>query len=156
MPAKVRRCHDVEAAWPRQIDADIIDDTAGARCHHQHAVGEKDRLGDRVRDEEYRLLPFEPDMLQLRVHLLAGHRIERTERLVHEQNGGIMNERTHHGHALLHAAGQFPWITLFKPLETHEGEQIHRAGLELVAAEPLHVDGEQHVVEDRAPGKQHR
>ena len=42
-----------------------------------------------------------------RTHLVAGERIERRERLVHQQNVRIEQQRAGDGDALLHAAGEF-------------------------------------------------
>ena len=51
-------------------------------------------------DEHDRLPALEPDALQLEFYLLARHRIERAERLVHQQHGGIVDEGSHHRDAL--------------------------------------------------------
>ena len=48
-------CHHLVGARPRQRDLDVVDDAAGPRRHHQHLVGEVDRLGQAVRDEHDRL-----------------------------------------------------------------------------------------------------
>ncbi len=45
-----------------------------------------------------------PDTLQLHVHLLARDRIERAERLVHEQDGWRHDQRARDRDPLLHAA----------------------------------------------------
>ena len=50
------------------------------------------------------LLGLQPDLLDQQVHLVAGEGIERAERLVHQEHGGIERQRTHDGGALLHAA----------------------------------------------------
>ena len=40
-----------------------------------------------------RLLALEPDPLELEVHLLAGHRVEGAEGLVHQEHGRVVDER---------------------------------------------------------------
>src|ERR1051325_2201067 len=76
------RLADRERAWPRKIDVHDLDDPAGPRCHYAYSIGEQDGLGDAVRHEDDRLDGAHPDVLELQVELIAGQRIERTERLV--------------------------------------------------------------------------
>ena len=47
--------HHLVGARPRQRDLDAVDDAAGPRRHHQHLVGEIDRLGQAVGDEHHGL-----------------------------------------------------------------------------------------------------
>src|ERR1700722_20689235 len=74
--------HHFERAWSRQRH--IIDRGDGARPlrHDKHAVGEENRLRDRMSDEEDRLAGLALDLLQFDVHALAGHRVERAEWLL--------------------------------------------------------------------------
>src|SRR3954463_5663655 len=48
-------------AGPRQLDLEMIDDAAGPRRHHDHLVGEIDRFGEAVRDEDDGLACRRPD-----------------------------------------------------------------------------------------------
>ena len=57
----------------------------GPRRHHHHPVGEEHRLGDRVGDEHDGGAGLGADPHQLGLHPLAGHLVERAERLVHQQ-----------------------------------------------------------------------
>src|SRR5918993_1831930 len=72
-------------ARPRDLDRELAHDAARPRRHHHDAVTEEDRLVDRVRDQNDGLAARHPDALQLRVHALARERIERAERLVHQE-----------------------------------------------------------------------
>ncbi len=47
-----------------------------------------------------------PEPLELVVQHVAGHRVERAERLVHEEHVGLLGERTGERDPLAHAAGQ--------------------------------------------------
>ncbi len=59
----------------------------------------------------------DPDALQLQVHVLARHRVQRAEGLVHQQHRGVVQQRPADRGALLHAAGQARQGTCFsKPL----------------------------------------
>ena len=56
-------------------------------------------------DEQDRLRALSPDAHQFDGKLLARQRIERSERFIHQQDIGIMHQRTANPGALLHAAG---------------------------------------------------
>ena len=93
-------------ARPRQVDRQHAGDAPGPRRHDHHAVGEQDRLRDAVGDEQDGLAPLVPDAQQLQAHLLARHGVQRAERLVHQEQARIGQQRPADGHALLHAARQ--------------------------------------------------
>jgi len=76
------------------LDRNDVDDAPGSRRHDDHPVTEENGLGNRVRDERDRLARLAPDPLQLEVHRLARHRVERAEWLVHQEQGRIVDERT--------------------------------------------------------------
>ena len=73
-----------------------------------------------VTNSTVRLLSTGP-ALELVVEQVAGHRVERPERLVHQQDVGVLGERARQRHALAHAAGQ-----LVRPL-VGEAVEVHRA-----------------------------
>ena len=58
----------------------------GPRRHDDHAGRQEHRLGDGVGDEDDRRAALAPDLEQLGLHPLAGHLVQRAERLVHEQD----------------------------------------------------------------------
>ena len=51
----------------------------------------------------------QPQRLEIDAHLLARQRVERAERLIHDQQRRIMDQRAHDRGALAHAARQFAW-----------------------------------------------
>jgi hypothetical protein len=154
--AELGRVHHVEAPRPRDVHVHVVHEPARPRRHDQHAVAEEDRLRDRVRDEQHRLAPLQPDALQLEVHVLTGHGVQGPERLVHEQHGRVVDEAPGDGHALLHAARQLPRVALLEAAQADQPQQLGAHAPVALPVEALHVDGQQHVVEHRAPGKQHR
>src|SRR5262249_61421450 len=79
--------------WPRQIDLDDARQPPRPRRHDRDLVGEQDRLGDRVRDEQDRFAPRFPDPQELKAHLLARERVERAERLVHHEQARVGQQR---------------------------------------------------------------
>ena len=68
-----------------------------------------------------------PDPLELVVEDVAGHGVERAERLVHEQHVGVLRERAGERDALAHAAGELVGPLLREAGEVHELEQLGRA-----------------------------
>ena len=68
-----------------------IEDALDARgaAHHHHPIRQVQGFVDLMGDEEDRLARARPDLEQLRLHVLARLRVERGERLVHEQHDWI-------------------------------------------------------------------
>ena len=96
----------------------IVDDAAdvtghavrGAAGHHDDAVGEEDGLLDRVGDEHHGRLGLDVDALELGLQIRPGERVERAERLVHQQHRGLVREHAGDRDALLHAAGELAGV----------------------------------------------
>ena len=78
----------------------------GRRREHVDAVAEIDRLLDRVGDEEHRRLRLPPQLDQQLLHVQARRRIERAERLVHQDDPRRQDQRARDRDALAHAARQ--------------------------------------------------
>ena len=74
--------------------------------HDHDAVGEQHRLVEIVGDEQDGLAGAGVDVEQLGLHGLARLRVERAERLVHQQHLRVDGERARDADALLHAAGE--------------------------------------------------
>ena len=129
----------------------------GPRAHHGDAIGQIDRLVDLMRDEQHGLARLAPDLQQLGLHVLARLRVERGERLVHQQHHRIRRQRPGQVDALLHAAGQLRRIV---PLEAGEADQLDEMLGPLAhrrAVEPLlHLHAVADVAGDGAPRQQAR
>ncbi len=99
----------------------------GPRRHHDDARRQEDGLGDRMRHEhDRRLGPF-PDLEQLEVHPLAGHLVERAERLVHQQDRRVDRQCPGDRHSLLHAARELPRVVAGEVGQLDEPELLHGA-----------------------------
>src|SRR5437879_6407224 len=70
------------------------------------AVAERDRLGDVVGDEDDGLAPELPQLEQVGLQLGAGLRVDRGERLVHQDHRRIVGEGSDQRGALAHPAGK--------------------------------------------------
>jgi hypothetical protein len=67
--------------------------------------------------KEHGLAGLALDALQLDIHALAGHGVERAERLVHQHDLRVMHQRAADRGALLHTAGQLPGQFFLESLE---------------------------------------
>ena len=85
---------------------------------------------------------------------VAGLRIERAERLVHQDHRRIVGQRADQRGALAHAAGEFVRIMILEPAKADRADQ-HIGALARLGIEPaLHFEREQHVLQRRSPGQQ--
>ena len=75
-------------------------------AHHRDAVAEAERLVHVMRHEHDRGAEAALDVEQVLLRLGADDRIERTERLVHQQHRRFGGQRARHPDALLLAAGE--------------------------------------------------
>jgi hypothetical protein len=124
--------------------------------HHDDAVGEIHRLGDVVRHIDDRLARLAPHVGEQPLHVVAGERVERRERLIHQQHGRIVGERARDRDALLHAAGQVMRIGLAEFFQLHERELPARDVFALGLGHALHLEPEGDVAERGAPREQLR
>src|ERR1043166_7983156 len=141
----------VEVAWTRQRNIDDLCDAAGPSRHDNHPVGEQHRLGNRMGDEQDRLRALPPGAHQFDGEFLACQRVERTERLVHQQDVRIMDQCAANPGALLHAAGEFARILTLKAGQPDQCEQIARALASRGIQPPHHIERKQDIVEDTRP-----
>ena len=143
-----------EPARARQIHLDHVGDAPRTRREHNHPVAKEDRLGDAVRDEYDRLLFRQPHFLQLDVHLVARERIQGAERLVHEQQHRIVDQRAANRDALAHAPRQLRGIAVLEPREAGECEQAAGMLFRLSPVAMAEIDRQHEVVHDAAPFEQ--
>ena len=116
----------------RPVSTDVLlGDPAGPAGEQHHPVAEADRLADVVGDEQHGEPGARPERLELVVEQVAGHRVERAERLVHEQDVGLLRERPGERGALAHAAGELVRALVAEVLEVHHLEQLVHAALAL-------------------------
>ena len=128
----------------------------GRARHHRDAVAEQDRLVDRMGDEHHGLALVRPlhELQQFLLQDFAGLRVERGERLVHQQDRRVDGERAHQADALLHAAGELIGIMLLEAGEADEIEIMRDALLDDGGRRAGHREPEGGVVVDRLPRQQ--
>src|SRR5882724_5685478 len=111
-----RLTHLYRIAWPRKIHLKHILDHAGPGRKQDDAVRQRQGLAEVMRHEQNRLLFALPDSKQNVVHIDLGVGIERTERLIHQQNLRLDDQRSHQRSALTHSARQGRGVSLFEAL----------------------------------------
>src|SRR5262245_19287392 len=94
----------IELPRARQLNPQFIDNARWTASHNENAIRQKGCFANAVGDENHRLAVRLPNAQQLDPHFVAGNRIERAERLVHEEKAWIMHQRPTDGGALTHAA----------------------------------------------------
>ena len=100
---------------------------AGPGGHHDDLVGERDRLLQVVGDEHDGGAGARPQLQQLVLHQRPGLHVERRERLVHQQDLGVVDEGRGERDALAHAAGELVRVAVLEGGEADPGQPV--AGL---------------------------
>ena len=125
----------------------VDDFLQAAVLHHHHAVGEQHRFVEIVGDEEDGLFGAVMDVQQLALQGLARLRIERAERLVHQQHFRIDCQCARYADALLHAARELVRPTFDAVGKTDQRQIFHRGVVQRRAAHALHFEAEFHVLQ---------
>src|SRR5882724_5639481 len=98
-------CYEL-IARSRQIDVDDISKAAGIGLEREHPVAEVDRLIQIMRHKQRRGAAVFDEAGDFVLQLLAGERIQRAERLVHQEDARLLRQATGDLYALLHPAGK--------------------------------------------------
>ncbi len=114
-------------ARPRQrVLHHLRDARLRAVGHQQDAVGEQDGLVHVVGDHEGGLAGLGDEAAHLLLQRAAGERVERAERLVHQQQFRRDGEGAGDADALLHAARELRRLALGRLLEPDAAQRRHR------------------------------
>ncbi len=130
-PRARQRMH-VVAAGRAELGLDL----PGMRGQQQDAAGDADRLVDGMGDEQHREARLVPQKQQLVLHLAAGQSIERRERLVHQEDGGLHCHAAGDGDAGLHAARKHVRIDVGEATEPDLVDVVERLLLRFPGSEP--------------------
>ena len=142
----------------RTSESDVDDrrKPSGVRREDADSVREVDRLGDIVRDEDYRLAGLFPDSEQVFVQLLAGELVERRKRLVHQKDVGVQRERPCDADSLLHAAAELRRMMVGEARKSDKLEHLQSAFLALGFRELDDLERELDVLLNRPPFVENR
>src|SRR6266498_335619 len=129
-------------------------DFAGAVSHDDYSIGERDRFDEVVGDKDNGLALLLPDLQELVLQHHTGLSIQRTERLIHQNDGRLVGQRANDGSALAHAARQLGWIIFFKTGKAREGDKLADLALPVRARKTFRVEAKADVFLDGEPGKE--
>src|SRR5581483_3661171 len=133
----------------------VADDTrAGARRHDDDAVGQRDCLFEVVGDEQHGLAIAAPEVEQEIAHDLPGLRVERPERLVHQEDAGIADQHLREADALALAAREHMRVAVGESAEPDRTEPILRAPERLGARRTCDLEPDRDIVDGGLPRKQ--
>ena len=99
-------------AWKRRVNRELGEHPAGPRRHHHDPLREVDRLEHRMGDEHHGLAQRLPQRQEVVVEAKARDLVERGERLVHQQQRGLGDQRARDRGAHLHPARKLARIAL--------------------------------------------
>jgi len=145
--------HDFRSPWARQVDIYDAFHFAGPVRHHQNAVGHLYRFGDVVRDQERRLLQLLLDLQHLIAEQKSSLLVERGEGFVHQQDFWLGGERSRQRHALAHAAGELPRISVLETGQADQTDEVLGAFDARFLRHAYEFEREGDIVGDAAPGK---
>ncbi len=137
-----------------KVDVEGLLDASGPCGEQDDAVRKGQGLAQIVRDENHRLLAPLPQAQQHRVHVDLGVRVERAERLVHEQDPRLDDERAHQRNALAHATRKCGRIGILEALEAGLRDAIRHAACAFLALDAGKIEPVADVVGHRTPREQ--
>ena len=129
-------------------------DLARPAGHHDHAVGQVNRLFNRVGDEQHGAWVGARQLDQFFLHHHAGLRVERAKRFVHQQSLGVKCVGAGNRHTLLHAARQLVWVSALIAFQVHQRDVVRDDFLPLSCVNAFGSQAKVDVVVDRLPGEQ--
>ena len=140
-----------------QIHRDFANDAARIGREQQDAVAHQHRLLDIVGDDDDALdrqLAVAPQFDEIGAQRFRGEHVERRERLVHQQNVRMHDQRAGKADALAHAAGKLARIGGFVTVEADQVDRRQRPLADLDVGQPERLEPELHVFKHGEPGKQ--
>src|SRR5262249_48281800 len=117
-------------------------------------IAQYERLVDRMRDEDHRLALALVDFEQLLLEHLARLRVDRRERLIHQENPRMRRERAGKPDALLHAAAQLIRIMVLEAAEPDQLDVMRGAFFDLAARRAGDLEAERDVRRHGLPRQQ--
>src|SRR4051794_20590294 len=140
-------------ARPLQAHVDDIGQAAGIGFQREHAITEVNGFVEVVRHEQGGRAALLDEAGDLVLQCLAGQRIERTERFVHQENTWTLGEAARDLNPLLHAAGKLRRIFIAMAGKADLVEQAGDARRTLLLRRSHGLQGEGNVPRCGSPGQ---
>src|SRR5438046_6517673 len=116
-----------DVARPREVHAVDALHRSGSSGEDDDAVSQRDRLLEVVRDEHDRRAIRRPQLEELVLHERPGLHVESAERLVHEKDGRLVDERLRQRRALAHAARELVRVVALESAKSDTPDPVARA-----------------------------
>src|ERR1700733_6254693 len=131
----------------------VDDGVHGARVagEDDDAIAHQHGLVDGVRDEDGRGGPLIEYPQHLKLEHVPCLRVQRGERLVHEEHAGLDRQGAREAGPLLHPAGELVRVGGLEPLKADHADELTDPWLRLPARHPAHGQPEGDVAEDCLP-----
>ena len=139
---------------PTKAQHDVLDHSARPRAHDEDAIGEEQRLVDIVGDEDRGCRNLAPDVEQHLLHHAARLRIERAERLVHQEHPRLVDQGPRDLDPLLHASRQLRGVERLESRKTDKVQNGIGSAVALRPSEAAHLRAKSHIVPYPLPRKQ--
>ncbi len=136
---------------------DLGDHAARIRRQHENAVAHEHRFLDVVRDDQHRLdrhPALRPQVEQVGTQRFGRQHVECRERLVHQQDRRVDDERAREAHALAHPARQLARIRVLEAVETDQVDRGKRALAPLARTDAERFQPGFHVLQHGQPREQ--
>src|SRR6266536_455128 len=147
----------VDITRSRQVHSEFLLDATWMRRKKQNPIAQTCGFANIVRYKNDRFATRFPNLLNVAVKLLASEGIKRGKRFVHEQDAWIGCKRASQRDALLHSAGKFVNVCVFKPAQPNE-LQIVLGNLASVSVCQVRFElkSEEDIPKHIQPGKERR
>src|SRR5437764_1787142 len=126
----------------------------GGSIEDEDAVGKDERVVDAVGDEDDSRAGARPYCQEILLQLLACLRVERAERLIHEDEDGLAHQRARDADPLLHATGQLVRKMFGKGGKPHQLDEMSRRIAPLGRGYAVDLERKLDVTQDGAPRQQ--
>ena len=137
-------------------DGVLVGDAARAAREQDDPVAESNGLTHVVRHEHDGQIGGGPQRFELVVEKIAGHGIECTEWLVHQEEVSALGERPSESNALAHTAGEFVGPARAEVFEVYEFQQFINASTPLALGDVGKFQCQLHVAAHAQPWEQGR
>ena len=144
---------DIRSARPGQFNVDNALHLTRPIGHHHDAIRQLHGFGEIVGDQQSRLIELLLDLRDLVAQQEARLFVERGERLSHQENLGLRDQRARNRDALAHAARQLRGIVFLERGQTDHIDEMMRTIHALGFGDTLQFEGKSDIVDDIAPGE---
>src|SRR6266436_71086 len=140
----------------RLLDRHDLEDAAGTGRYHDHAGREEHRLVDGMGDEKRGELALPPQADEIGIEPIAGDLVERSERLVHQQQIWLRDQAARDRHPHAHASRQLARVVPLEALQADAGKRVRNPRPAFLLARLGEIERQADIGLDASPRHQGR